>query len=48
MVLPVIVNMLLLLAGFLTGLRKKSPAANRGIAGDSAASGHASSNSLKS
>jgi hypothetical protein len=39
MVLPAIINMLLLLVGFLTGLRKKSPAANRGIAGDSAASG---------
>jgi hypothetical protein len=38
MVALAIVNMLLLLVGFLTGLRKKSPAANQGMAGDSAAS----------
>jgi hypothetical protein len=37
MVVLAMVNMLLLLVGFLTGLRKKSPVANRGIAGDSAA-----------
>lgn len=36
MVLLAIVNMLLLLVGFLTGLRKKSPATNRGMVGDSA------------
>jgi hypothetical protein len=38
MVLPAMVNMLLLLVGFLTEVRKKSPTANREIAGDSAAS----------
>ena len=37
MVVLALVNMLLLLAGFLTGLRKKSPAANQGMAGDSRA-----------
>lgn len=37
MVVLAMVNMLLLLAGFLTGLRKKRPDANRGITGDSAA-----------
>jgi hypothetical protein len=38
MVVPAIVDMLLLLVGFLTGLRWKSPGDNRGITGDSAAS----------
>jgi hypothetical protein len=39
MVVPAIVNMLLLLSGFLTGLRWKSPTANREMTGDSAAKG---------
>jgi hypothetical protein len=38
MVVLAIINMLFLLVGFLTGLRKKSPVANREVAGDSAAS----------
>jgi len=37
MVVLAMVNMLLLLVGFLAGLRKKSPAANRGMADDSPA-----------
>ena len=37
MVVLAIVNMLLLLIGFFTGLRKKSPHANQGMAGGSAA-----------
>jgi hypothetical protein len=37
MVVPAIVNMLLLLGGFLTGLRWKGPRANREMTGDSAA-----------
>ncbi len=37
MVVLAIVNMLLLLVGFLTGPRKKGTADNQGIAGDSAA-----------
>jgi hypothetical protein len=38
MVVPAIVNMVLLLVGFLTGLRWKSPGDNREMTGDSAAS----------
>jgi hypothetical protein len=34
MVVLAIVNMLVLLVGFLSGLRKKGPAANQGMAGD--------------
>jgi hypothetical protein len=37
MAVPAIVNMLLLLSGFLAGLRWKSPRANRELTGDSAA-----------
>jgi hypothetical protein len=37
MVVLAIVNMLILLAGFLGGLRKRRPAANRGMVGNSAA-----------
>jgi len=37
MVVLAMVNMLLLLVGFLAGLRKEKPVANRGVAGDSAA-----------
>ena len=36
MVLLAIVNMLLLLVGFVTGLRKTGPATRREMAGDSA------------
>jgi hypothetical protein len=33
MIVLALINMLLLLVGFLPALRKKSPAANRGMAG---------------
>jgi hypothetical protein len=38
MILLAIVNMLVLLVGFLAGLRKTSPGANHEMAGNSAAS----------
>ena len=38
MVVLAMVNMLLLLVGFLSGLRKKSPAANQQVSGESVAS----------
>jgi hypothetical protein len=38
MLVLAIVNVVLLLVGFLPGLRRKSPVANPGMAGDSAAS----------
>ena len=48
MVVPAILNVLLSLVGFLTGLHWKSPGANQEMTGDSQQVRRASSNSLKS